>query len=247
MARAQRLLDLLDLLRRHRFPVAGGTLAADLGVSLRTLYRDIATLQQQGARIEGEPGMGYVLRPGFLLPPLMFSEDELEALVLGVRWVARNGDRRLAHAAEGALARVSAVLPDGLRTSLDTNGLMVPPRFGGPPAAPDAEVVDDERLAQIRAAIRANRKIELDYRDVDGKASTRRVWPVALGYFDEMRVLAAWCELRAGFRHFRADRVAGLRVLDDACPRARRTLMAEWRAHMEARRVQGGQQAADRN
>ena len=233
MARAQRLLDLIDLLRRHRFPVAGSVLAAELDVSLRTLYRDIATLQQQGARIEGEPGLGYVLRPGFLLPPLMFSEDELEALVLGVRWVATHGDRRLAHAAEGALARVSAVLPDGLRTSLDTNGLMVPPRFDGTGAAP---ATSDEYLAQIRAAIRANRKLELDYRDQDGQASVRRVWPVALGYFEQTRVLAAWCELRAGFRHFRADRVQGLRMLEEPCPRGRPMLLADWRAHMESRR-----------
>jgi predicted DNA-binding transcriptional regulator YafY len=243
MARAQRLLELIDLLRRHRFPVAGAALAAQLDISLRTLYRDIATLQQQGARIEGEPGLGYVLRPGFLLPPLMFSEDELEALVLGVRWVAAHGDRRLAHAAEGALARVSGVLPDGLRTSLDTNGLLVPPvRAGARDGAPRAP--DDDLLAQIRGAIRANRKLELAYRDQDGQASARRVWPVALGYFEQVRVLAAWCELRADFRHFRADRIVGLRALDEACPRARRTLLAEWRRHMDSRR---GAQAADRN
>jgi predicted DNA-binding transcriptional regulator YafY len=239
MSRAQRLLDLIDVLRRHRFPVTGGALAAQLGVSLRTLYRDIATLQGQGASIEGEAGVGYVLRPGFLLPPLMFGEDELEALVLGVRWVARHGDRRLAHAAEGALSRISAVLPEGLRTGLDTNGLMVPPRVDG---AAEVSGPSDENLAQIRAAIRANRKLELDYRDQDGKPSVRRVWPVALGYFEQTRVLAAWCELRAGFRHFRADRLAGMRVLDEPCPRARRALLAEWRAHMESRRG-----AADRN
>lgn len=243
MARSQRLLDLIDLLRRHRFPVTGARLADDLDVSLRTLYRDIATLQQQGARIEGEPGLGYVLRPGFLLPPLMFSDDELEALVLGVRWVAANGDRRLAYAAEGALSRISAVLPDGLRADLDTNGLLVPPPRApaGPGAAPDP---GDELLAQIRAAIRANRKLELDYRDADGAPSARRVWPVALGYFDQVRVLAAWCELRGAFRHFRADRLAGLRTLDEACPRGRRTLLAEWRKHMDGNR---GARAADRN
>jgi predicted DNA-binding transcriptional regulator YafY len=231
MARAQRLLDLIDILRRHRFPVAGSALASELGVSLRTLYRDIATLQQQGADIEGEPGIGYVLRPGFLLPPLMFGEDELEALVLGVRWVSRNGDRRLATAAVSALARVSAVLPEALRTALDENGLLVPgPRT---PAECAPALPDDDHLAQIRAAIRANRKLELDYRDQDGQASLRCVWPVALGYFEQVRVLAAWCELRAAFRHFRADRIAGLRVLDEACPRGRRTLLGQWRAYMD--------------
>src|SRR6476660_2658089 len=99
MSRSQRLLDLLQILRRHRFPVTGAALAGELGISLRTLYRDIASLQEQGANIEGEPGLGYVLRPGFMLPPLMFSEDEIEALVLGSRWVAERGDERLGAAA----------------------------------------------------------------------------------------------------------------------------------------------------
>ena len=92
MSRTERLLDLIQLLRRHRAPVAGPTLASELGVSIRPLYRDIATLQAQGADIEGEPGLGYVLRPGFTLPPLMFSADEIEALVLGSRWVARRSE-----------------------------------------------------------------------------------------------------------------------------------------------------------
>ena len=111
MSRSQRLLDLLQILRRHRYPVAGHALAAELGISLRTLYRDIATLQQQGANIEGGAGLGYVLRPGFELPPLMFSLGEIEALVLGMRWVSRRGDRQLMDAARDVLAKVGAVLP----------------------------------------------------------------------------------------------------------------------------------------
>src|SRR5438874_5965870 len=99
MTRAQRLLALLQALRRRRTPVKGDTLAQELGISLRTLYRDIATLRDQGVRIEGEPGIGYVLKPGFLLPPLMFTNEEIEALVLGGRWVAEHGDARLAEAA----------------------------------------------------------------------------------------------------------------------------------------------------
>src|SRR6516225_364885 len=105
MSRAERLLDLIQILRRHRRPVAGKLLAEELGISLRTLYRDIASLQAQGAGIEGEAGIGYVLKPGFMLPPLMFSEEEIEALVLGSRWVAERGDQRLAAAAKNALAR----------------------------------------------------------------------------------------------------------------------------------------------
>src|SRR5690242_7496446 len=115
MSRAERLLDLIQILRRHRQPVAGAVLAQELGISLRSLYRDIATLQAQGAHIDGEPGLGYILRPGFMLPPLMFSEDEIEALVLGSRWVTERGDLRLADAARNALAKIAAVLPPDLR------------------------------------------------------------------------------------------------------------------------------------
>src|SRR5678815_4120881 len=122
MSRAQRLLDLIQILRRHRQPVAGSALAEELGISLRTLYRDIATLQSQGARIDGEPGLGYILRPGFMLPPLMFSEEEIEALVLGSRWVHQRADRALADAAANVLAKIGAVLPKDLRETLDESG-----------------------------------------------------------------------------------------------------------------------------
>src|SRR5271155_1481475 len=125
MSRAQRLLDLIQILRRHRFPVAGTSLADELGISLRTLYRDIETLKTQGAHIDGEPGIGYILRPGFMLPPLMFSEEEIEALVLGGRWVAQQPDRRLAGAARNALASIAAVLPADLRAALDSGALLV--------------------------------------------------------------------------------------------------------------------------
>src|SRR6185369_13561228 len=124
MSRTERLLDLLQLLRRHRSPISGATLASELGVSLRSLYRDIATLRGQGADIEGEPGLGYVLRPGFTLPPLMFSTDELEALVLGTSWVkGQADDTRLSAAAANVLAKVSAVLPADLRRELEANTL----------------------------------------------------------------------------------------------------------------------------
>src|SRR3954452_10917944 len=126
MSRTSRLLDLLELLRRHRSPVSGPELAAQIGISIRTLYRDIATLQGQGADIQGEPGLGYVLRPGFTLPPLMFSADEIEALVLGSRWVAVRGDARLGAAASNAVAKIRAVLPGELRDSVDAATLTVP-------------------------------------------------------------------------------------------------------------------------
>lgn len=222
MSRAQRLLDLIQILRRHRFPLTGQALALELGISVRTLYRDIGTLQEQGARIEGEPGLGYVLRPGFMLPPLMFSEEELEALVLGSRWVAARADSRLGSAARDALAKISAVLPVELRNSLDCTTLLVGLN------APGEE--EGGQLPILRSAIRTERKIDITYLDLKGAESTRTVWPIALSFFDEVRVLVAWCELRQTFRNFRADRISSLTVSDERYPRGRQTILREWRA-----------------
>lgn len=222
MSRAERLLDLIQTLRRHRRPVSGQSLAGELGVSIRTLYRDIATLRGQGAPIEGEPGLGYVLRPGFMLPPLMFTDEEIEAIVLGSRWVARQPDVRLALAAADALAKIAAVLPADLRDDLDATALMV-----GPVARADAESAD---LGLIRQAIRAERKLDIAYADGQGASSRRVVWPFALGFFDKVRIMIAWCETRQDFRHFRADRLSALTVLDQRYPRRRQAMLKEWRA-----------------
>lgn len=221
MSRSERLIDLLQILRRHRHPVSGHALAAELGIGLRSLYRDIASLRAQGASIEGEAGVGYILRPGFTLPPLMFSEEEIEALVLGSRWVTRGPDTRLAAAATDALMKIAAVLPPELRDSLDASTLLV----GTRPAA-SGESLD---LATIRAAIRAERKLILDYRDASGTVSQRLIWPFALGFFETTRVIAAWCELRSDFRHFRADRVTALTPTDNRYPRRRAALLKDWR------------------
>lgn len=221
MSRSERLLDLLQVLRRHRRPVSGRVLAQELAVSIRTLYRDIATLQAQGAPIQGEAGVGYVLQAGFMLPPLMFSEDEIEALVLGSRWVADRADDRLAAAARNALAKIAAVLPADLRQELDTSALLV-----GPGACIIADTVD---LAVIRTAIRSERKLILSYQDKGGDVSRRTIWPFALGFFDRVRVAVAWCELRQDFRHFRTDRMSDLSATDMRYPRRRQALLKEWR------------------
>jgi len=221
VSRSQRLLDLIQVLRRHRRPVSGRLLASELGVSIRTLYRDIVTLQAQGAPIEGEPGLGYVLKPGFMLPPLMFSEDEIEALVLGSRWVADRADERLSVAARDAMAKILAVLPTDLRDSADASALLV-----GPGAGIASDRVD---LGVIRKAIRAERKLVLSYRDGKETQSERTIWPFALGFFDRVRVVVAWCELREDFRHFRADRIAEVSVLDTRYPRRRQALLKAWR------------------
>jgi len=222
MSRSERLLTLIEVLRRHRRPVSGRDLAAETGVSLRTLYRDIASLQAQGATIEGEPGVGYVLRPGFMLPPLMFSEDELEALVLGQRWVARrSADARLGAAASNALAKITAVLPADLRDKVDTNGLLVGQAIQQP-----IEQID---LTLVRRAIRAERKLSIAYRDLSGRDTRRTIWPLALGFFDKARVIVGWCELRDGFRHFRTDRIAAMEVTDIRYPQRRAALLKVWR------------------
>lgn len=226
MSRAERLLSLLQVLRRHRRPVSGSALAAELGISLRTLYRDIASLQAQGAAIDGAPGLGYVLQPGFMLPPLMFTPDEVEALVLGSRWVAERADARLASAARQALAKVAAVLPAEARQLLDGTALLVGPAVDEPRAPLSA---GDAALSDVRLAIRNEHKLRLRYRDAQGHETGRTVWPVALGFFDRARVLVAWCELRQALRHFRTDRIAALETTGDRYPRRRQVLMREWR------------------
>ena len=221
MSRAARLLDLVQLLRQHRAPVSGQTLADELGISLRTFYRDIATLQAQGAEIMGEPGLGYVLRPGFMLPPLMFSVDEIEALVLGSRWVAVRADDRLGAAGASALAKIAAVLPPDLRDEVDAGSLLVAP------GEPHQSSID---LSLVRRAMRNERKLAISYRDVEGIESRRVIWPFAIGFFDRSRVIAAWCELRQDFRHFRVDRIFALVTTDERYPRRRASMLKEWKA-----------------
>jgi predicted DNA-binding transcriptional regulator YafY len=220
MSRAQRLLDLIQILRRHRIPVAGTALADELAISLRTLYRDIETLKAQGAHIDGEPGVGYILRPGFMLPPLMFSEDEIEALVLGGRWVAAQPDEPLGKAARNALSKIAAVLPDDLQRSLETSSLLV---------ASQRAAAGDTELPTIRMAIRTERKLRITYTDEKENHTRRTIWPIALGFFERIRVVAAWCETRRDYRHFRTDRIRSLKMTDSRYPRRRFEMLREWR------------------
>ncbi|WP_144147417.1 helix-turn-helix transcriptional regulator [Paraburkholderia sp. BCC1884] len=221
MARSERLLSLLQLLRRYRRPVSGQVLAEELGVSIRTLYRDIASLQAQGAMIEGEPGVGYVMKPGFMLPPMMFSSEELDALVLGMRWVADRCDRTLAAGALSTLAKVAAVLPAELRRELEESSLLV--------GAPLKRLAHDVSSDLLRAAVRAEEKLNITYVDAGGISSQRVVWPFALVYFEQARVLMCWCELRAGFRNFRSDRISDVERVGERYPKRRSTLLREWR------------------
>jgi len=170
--------------------------------------------------IEGEPGLGYVLKPGFMLPPMMFSQDEIEALVLGSRWVARAADPRLAAAGADALAKIADVLPQEMRDEIETSTLLVHLR---PPVADKAD------LSAIRKAIRTERILKLTYSDEGGTVSVRNIWPFALSYFEQVRVVVAWCELRQDYRHFRTDRIVEMIPQDGRYPRRRAVLLKEWR------------------
>jgi len=221
MSRAARLLDLLQALRRRRAAASGAELAAELGVSLRTLYRDVETLRAQGATIEAAAGLGFMLRPGFTLPPLMFDADEIDALALGLRWAATQSDPALAAGARNALAKIAAALPAGRGEAVEASPLLAPGRIA-PPGA----------LGDIRRAIAAGRKLDIAYRDAAGETTDRRVWPIVVGFFDETQVLAAWCELRGDFRHFRLDRIGAARLVDERPGRAAAALRRDWRARM---------------
>jgi predicted DNA-binding transcriptional regulator YafY len=205
MRRADRLFQVIQLLRRRNV-VTAAWLAGELEVSERTVYRDIRDLVLSGVPIEGEAGVGYMLRRGFDLPPLMFTEAEIEAMVLGARVVTSWGDAGLAKAAGEALARVESVLPDRLRARLNGTPLFAP-GFHVP-----AAVVD--KLAILRAALDARRKVRLDYTRADGDETERVVRPLGLFFWGYGWSLAAWCELREDFRSFRLDRIRALRPLE---------------------------------
>ena len=199
MRRADRLLQIVQALRRQRGPVTAQALADELEVSRRTIYRDILDLQSSLVPIEGEAGLGYVLRPGYDLPPLMFNVEEVEAIVLGARLARDRGDPALARAADDVLAKVSAVLPAPMASVLERSALLVPSRkeegFFGP------------HLHLLRRAVRDRNKLTLRYADLSGAKTERVVWPLALLFFSQATLLGAWCELRGDFRFFRTDRI----------------------------------------
>jgi predicted DNA-binding transcriptional regulator YafY len=218
IGKAERLLALLQRLREQRGPATADALAETLGVSVRTIYRDIAALAAQGAPVEGAAGLGYVLREGYFLPPLALSGAEADAVALGLRFVMRRGDDALVRAAESALGKITAVLPPGHAAAAAHSGLLAAPAGSGAAAM----------LGSVRTAMEAGCKLQLQYRDRLDTVSERTVWPVALGFFDGAEVLAAWCELRDGWRAFRIDRIAHAAQLAEPLPRPRRVLLAAW-------------------
>lgn len=209
MRRADRLFRIVLLLSRGRLATGAG-LAAGLGVSTRTLYRDIADLARGGVPIEGAAGVGFRMRASYQVPPLMFTEEELQALHLGAGIVRGWADAGLRRAAESLLAKVEAALPAALRPQLGGGGLMVPER-------PVSPAIGDS-LAVLRGAIRRGRKVRFTYRRPFADQVERIVWPLGLIYWGGAWTLAAWCELRGGFRSFRLDALRDPLVLEAAVP-----------------------------
>ena len=206
MRRADRLFEIIQILRRKP-TVRARDVAEALEISERTVYRDIRDLMASGVPIEGEAGVGYVLRARFDLPPLMFKESEIEALVLGARIVESWADRELSEAAADAIAKIEAVIPDRLRGYMANTALLAPPMHFMEPIRFD--------LADLRRAVRAQSKVRFAYVDVLGRGSERVVRPLSLAYFGPVWVLAAWCELRVDFRTFRLDRIDRFALLDE--------------------------------
>ena len=224
MDKTERLFAVMDALRRHRRPVTAAALAEEQRVSVRTLYRDVQTLIGLGAPIEGEAGVGYMLKPGFFLPPLMFTPEELEALVLGARWVGAQPDDGLGAAAKNALAKIATASPEDLRDRINDTGLW-------PVAVWSADAKKPMPiLGQLRLAMRTEKAVQIAYADEGGRPSERVIWPVQLAYYEGKQTIAAWCCLRSAFRNFRTDRVSTLTLTEERYGKRRAVLEKEWRS-----------------
>lgn len=228
MDKTQRLFAIMDSLRRHRRPITAERLAEEFSVSVRTLYRDVQTLIGLGAPIDGEAGVGYLLRPGFFLPPLMFQSEELEALVLGARWVEGLPDESLARAAARALGKIATATPEDLRDKIGATGLW-PVR---PAGAPENEPL----LAVVRQAMRLEKTLHITYADESGAVTERPIWPIALAYYEDKHIVAAWCVMRQALRNFRIDRLRSARQSEERFGRRRAVLLKMWEDQWQADR-----------
>ncbi|MBA55183.1 MAG: transcriptional regulator [Pseudomonadales bacterium] len=220
MRRADRLFQLIQILRASKQPVTALQLAEELETSVRTVYRDIADLMAQRVPIRGEAGIGYVMERGYDLPPLMLTEAELEAAVLGARWLATQGDASLARGARDLMAKLNAVVPEHLKAILDDHTMLVPE------LAPAAD--DNMDVAAIRDWIRQQKCLRIRYRDQSDQPSERVLWPIAVAYFRNTRLLVGWCELRGAFRHFRTDRILEIEFMDQPIPIPVKQLQQQW-------------------
>ena len=225
MRRADRLFQIVQLIRGRRLSTAAW-LAARLEVSLRTVYRDVADLQSHGVPIDGEAGVGYRMRAGYELPPLMFTQQEAQALVAAVRMAAPHLDPALAQHAGDALAKILSVLPSAARAAAESLALYAPGGGGDASAR--------EHLGRLREAAQARRKVRLRYVDLQSAASERTVRPLAALYWGDVWTLAGWCEMRGGFRSFRIDRIRALTLLDERFGDEPGKTLADFRRRVEA-------------
>lgn len=219
MRRSGRLLQLIQTLREKRGAITAKALALEFNVSERTIYRDMETLLELGVPVEGEAGTGFILRPGFFLPSMAFTRDEADAVLLGLRFVLARGGSEIAKAADTALLKITDGMGSDSAASMLANGLAVGP----------SQSNLREELAKIRRAMRDFRKLHIAYCTKGKSPCSRVVWPVAFGFFDQVEMLAAWCELRSAFRHFRIDRIEMLKLLEENIPRSRQSLLASYR------------------
>lgn len=199
MSRSIRMFEIIQLLRNATRPMTAKRIGELLEVSKRTAYRDIAALKSMRVPIDGEAGIGYIMRPGFDLPPLAFTSDEVEAIVVGLALLKRTGDVGLQNAAEQVAQKIDAVLPEGASSTANNSGLEISSWMG---ATSSGDV-----MSKLRHAIREEERLEITYSDANGDITKRTVKPLAIIYYIEVELLAVWCELRSDFRHFRVDRI----------------------------------------
>jgi predicted DNA-binding transcriptional regulator YafY len=220
MRSADRLFQIIQILRRTSRPITAAAIAAEIEVSRRTVYRDIAELIGQRVPIQGEAGLGYLLADDYEMPPLALSPEEAEALALGGQWVAQHPDQALARLAQDALSKIRFALPEGSRFVLEQPTLGIRP----------VDTAHQEKLdtTPLRDALRRGRVLAFTYRTLEGAASQRCVWPILLGYDDVHCLLIAWCERREAIRHFRVERMSDIRVLERKPPRRRHELLRIW-------------------
>lgn len=192
MQRTDRLFEVIQLLRGAATPVSSSTLAAQLEVSQRTVYRDIATLQSMRVPIVGEAGVGYVMAEGYDLPPLNFSRDEVPAIVVGLSLVSRTGDATLQKASTRALSKIDGAGEVAKTLHVSDWG---------------ARNIDPGVVETLHGAIWDQHKLSIEYVDLEGARTTRTIAPLAMTYYVQVAILAAWCDLRGDFRHFRIDRI----------------------------------------
>ncbi|TVZ37890.1 putative DNA-binding transcriptional regulator YafY [Alteromonadaceae bacterium 2753L.S.0a.02] len=229
MRKAERLFQILNMLRNRRTVLTAQQIAEELAVSERTIYRDVQVLSLSGVPIEGEAGVGYRLQRHFQLPPLMFDQDEVEALLLGVRMIRAWSDRQLAASASSALHKILACLPPHLRALEEVSAIQVPDYQQQMGITPYSE--------QIRKAIKARQKIALEYENAKQENSQRCVWPLGIFFWGNTWTLLGWCELREDYRVFRLDRILSFMALDDYfAPAPQRSL--EHYLEMERNRYQ---------